>query len=426
LTGLYAHNVKTINNTKEGGCYSKEWIKTHEKNTLPVILKKSGYSTFYAGKYLNQYYSKDVPPGYDYFYGLHGNSKYYNYTLNENGNIVEYGDNPEEYYTNVIKNQTKEFFKLQTKEKPFFAMVSTPACHAPFQPEDKYINAMIDFKAPRSPNFNKPSDPMQKHWLMNMKPHVLSEKTIELIDEYYHLRLETLMSVDDMIEEFVEQLTEQNLLDETFIIFTSDNGYHLGNFGMPFDKRLPYESDIKVPLIVSGPTIPIKKSIINAPVVLIDLLPTILDLSKIPYNISNYDGQSFANLLSIEPVEKINQRQILIEHFGEGNADTYNIECPWKKSQKLSGCTILAECKCQDSSNNTYACVKHYDEDTNFIYCSFHDHEMFHEAYDLNTDQFQLDNVAYDILTSMQAKYQIIVDDLKNCEGDDCRKYREV
>lgn len=119
-----------------GGCYGDIWQKEIEGQTFPVYLKANGYNTFYAGKYLNQvcnqafwcvggsmmkfehavklinlflfswssqkYRSKDIPPGFTDWYGLHGNSKYYNYTLNENGTLKHFGDQEQEYLTDVL------------------------------------------------------------------------------------------------------------------------------------------------------------------------------------------------------------------------------------------------------------------------------------------------------------------------------------
>jgi N-acetylglucosamine-6-sulfatase len=189
LTGCYAHNTATFNNSRDGGCYSEQWIEQFESKTFPAILKDSGYQTFYAGKYLNQYDSKHVPRGYDEFYGLHGNSKYFNYTLNENGNIVKYGDGQDDYYTNVIKRQILNFLSKQTKDKPFIAIASTPSCHAPFTPEDKYKNSLSNLTAPRTRNFNVGANGLDKHWLMTMKPKKLSQATVEKIDEFYRMRL---------------------------------------------------------------------------------------------------------------------------------------------------------------------------------------------------------------------------------------------
>jgi N-acetylglucosamine-6-sulfatase len=366
---------------------------------------------------LNQYYSKEIPVGFDRWFGLHGNSKYYNYTLNENGEIVNHKDSPEDYLTNVIKEKALEFITNQTVGKPFFAMLSVPSAHAPFTPENKYFDTLKSYSAPRTRNFNVGAKPFKKHWLMTMEPRTLPENVTEKIDEIYHRRLETLLSVDDLVEEIVLQLSKQHLIDETFIIFTSDHGYHLGQWAMPWDKRLPYETDIRIPLIVRGPNIPFDV-VIKSPVMLIDLAPTILNWAKIPVDYRFIDGKPFDSLLINDTIE---ERQMLVEYWGEGNQETFNPECPWRRSQRLDGCTVESACKCYDSWNNTYSCVREFAKDKNFIFCIFEDHENYQEAYDLDNDFYQMENIGFEILPSIQAKYQIIVENLKSCRGDSCR-----
>lgn len=384
------------------------------------MLQEAGFETFYAGKYLNQYESKKVPVGYDDFHGLHGNSRYYNYTLNENGQTVAYGDAPEDYLTNVIKAKALQFIQKQSTAKPWFAMLSVPAAHAPFTPEDKYQDFYQNETIPRGLNFNVGAKPFKKHWLMTMEPEELPDEVLETIDGYYHSRLETLMSVDDLVEDLVLQLGQQKMLDNTFIIFTSDNGYHLGQWAMPFDKRLPYDTDIRVPMVVRGPNVAVN-SVVNSPVMLVDLAPTILNLAKVPSDIEQFDGQPFDHFLTPSYAGGIEERKMLIEYWGEGSTETFSPDCPYRKSQRLSGCTLEASCKCQDSWNNTYACVRHLGPDDNFIFCTFSDRESYQEAYDLETDCNQLHNIGFDILPSVQAQYQVMVANLKECKGATCR-----
>ena len=68
-------------------------------------------------------------------------------------------------------------------------------------------------------------------------------------------RLRTLLSVDDMVEDVYNILRRKNMLDNTYLFFTSDHGYHLGQFGLPYDKREPYEFDIRIPMMIKGPGI---------------------------------------------------------------------------------------------------------------------------------------------------------------------------
>lgn len=123
-----------------------------EPKSIAPILQAAGYSTFYAGKYLNQYKGSKIPPGWSEFYGLHGNSRYYDYTLRENEKNVSYSD---VYLTDLLNGKVLNFLKSRTKtSSPFFAMVATPAPHAPFTPADRHRNAFSGVQALRTPNFN--------------------------------------------------------------------------------------------------------------------------------------------------------------------------------------------------------------------------------------------------------------------------------
>lgn len=360
-----------------------------------------------------------MPPGYTEWYGLQGNSKYYNYTLNENGNLTQYGDNDDDYLTDVLvwmnlwkfssvlcshrfrvfilqKQKTTKFLAQQTDTQPFFAMISPPAPHAPFLPAKRHENSFDKIKALRTPNFNTVSDELDKHWLVRMGLSPLTDNVIDTIDTYYRRRWQTLLAVDELIESLVEQLKRQNLFERTYFVFTSDNGYHLGQFSMPFDKRQPYETDIRVPFIVTGPKIK-SKLLINRPISLIDLAPTLLEWANVTKP-EWLDGESFARAMELESneistemdsserdgdddvVDRIDdapfERKLLIEHWGEGNAKTYNDECPWGRTDGLTQCTLAAGCHCQDAHNNSYSCVRHLANDLDKIYCEFVDNEV--------------------------------------------------
>jgi N-acetylglucosamine-6-sulfatase len=251
-----------------------------------------------------------------------------------------------------------------------------------------------------------------------MPPAKLSAQAIAHIDEIYHKRWETLLAVDEMVEGIVSSLGRRNLLDNTFVVFTSDNGYHMGQFAQAFDKRQPYDTDIRVPLLVAGPSVP-AKSLVHAPVALIDLAPTILEWTGISTN-DQFDGESFATFLN--SAAEMPERQILIEYWGEGNERTHSPQCPWSAKDRLNQCTADADCHCQDSWNNTYSCVRHLAADQNLLYCEFRDEVQFVEAYDLAGDLHQMTNLGFDMLPSVRAHYSLAVDHLAKCSGDSCRQ----
>uniref|UniRef100_A0A8D8MLH6 N-acetylglucosamine-6-sulfatase n=1 Tax=Culex pipiens TaxID=7175 RepID=A0A8D8MLH6_CULPI len=414
LSGQYAHNTKTFNNSESGGCYGTHWREKVELETVAALLAKSGYSTFYAGKYLNEYHSDRVPSGWTQWYGLHGNSRYYNYTLNENGQIKFYQD---EYLTDLLKTRTLEFItSIDATKTPFFAMVAPPAPHAPFTAADRHQHLFPDVEALKTKNFNLPCGPLEKHWLLTMPP-VLSKQTLTYLDTIYRNRWRSLMAVDELVESVVSQLESKNLLNNTYIFYTSDNGYHIGQFSLPYDKRQPYETDIRVPFLVAGPKIA-PKSLVNSPVALIDIAPTIAELAQLEPS-TPMDGKSILSKLDHEDIE---ERQLLIEYWGEGSEETYNPDCPWQAKDRLSLCSVDAECHCQDSWNNTYSCVRHMANDLDLIYCRFKDRENFAEAYDLSEDLYQMKNVAFEMLPSVRAKYDLAIVNLTECVGETCKR----
>lgn len=295
------------------------------------------------------------------------------------------------------KRHAQRFVAQQKQSQPFFAMISPPAPHAPFTPANRHENSFEKIKALRTPNFNIVSDELNKHWLVRMGSSPLADNVIDNIDTYYRRRWQTLLAVDELIESIVEQLQQQNLFEQTYFVLTSDNGYHLGQFAMPFDKRQPYETDIRVPFIVTGPKIK-AKLLINRPISLIDLAPTLLDWANVTKP-EWLDGESFARAMELESNEVLvdmesnesdesnvdggvriddapYEREFLIEHWGEGNENTYSNECPWQATDFLTQCSLAAGCHCQDSWNNTYSCIRHLANDLDKIYCEFVDKDV--------------------------------------------------
>lgn len=111
-----------------------------------------------------------------------------------------------------------------------------------------------------------------------MPPSTLENKTLESLDVIYRKRWQSLLAVDEMIANIVDSLKTSNQYNNTYIIFTSDNGYHIGQFAQAYDKRQPYETDIRIPFVISGPGIT-PKIVYEYPVALIDIFPSILTMA---------------------------------------------------------------------------------------------------------------------------------------------------
>lgn len=421
LTGKYPHNHHVFNNTLEGNCSSAAWQQSEELRTFPALLQaRANYQTFFAGKYLNQYGRpevggvKHIPPGWSYWAALEKNSRYYNYTLSVNGKARKHGaDYSKDYLTDLLANMSVEF--LQHKfEQPFFMMVSTPAPHSPWTPAPQYQGRFMLQKAPRNPSFNVHGK--DKHWLIRQAKSPMSNTSINFLDDVFRKRWRTLLSVDDLVERIVKTLKAQGHLDNTYIFFTSDNGYHAGQFSLPLDKRQLYEFDIKVPLLVRGPNIKPNQTS-QMLVTNVDLGPTILDIAGINVNTLQMDGMSFLPVMEGKMNRSNWRTDFLVEYQGEGR-NVSDTACPLL-GPGVSEC--FPDCVCEDAYNNTYACVRTVATSVNLQYCNFNDNEVFVEIYNVTADPFQLRNIKATFDEDVQAKLSQRLMKLESCAGPSCR-----
>ena len=421
LTGRYIHHVPIKNNSLAGNCSGPAWNAGPEKDTIGVHMQALGYLTSFAGKYLNRYGEpgaggvEHVPPGWDEWNGLVGNSVYYNYTLSHNGKAEHHGDDyATDYLTDLLSNRTAQFLRGQwahqaqvegdaPRKKPFFAMVSTPACHGPREPAPQYAYTLTHTAAApavRTPNYGVGA--AGKHWVVQAEAaqwRADAARRSAWTDFAHVRRLEALLSVDDLVENLVGVLEELEELAATYIFYTSDHGYHLGQFGLLQDKRMPYEHDIRVPGYVRGPGIP-RNTSSSAVIVLIDLVPTFIEIGGgIPPK--QMDGRSALALLRAGPSASAD-RSFLVEYNGEANNPPPNHVCDgvWGPGAAcfLDGNEKLAPgpfaggelCSLQDASNNTYACVRTINASDDTIYCQFDDAHKSVQYYDLATDEWQM------------------------------------
>lgn len=251
LTGRYLHHgALAHNNSIAGNCYGAAWRNhTEPHHTFAVHAQKAGYTTAFMGKYLNQYHFNEsngdttVPPGWDYWLGLEYNSRYYNYTLVEqypglDKPVLERHQDiyPDDYLPLVMRNYTAQLLganttnatsKLPPLKEPWLLMVSWPTPHGPFTPEPWAKDSRRDLQAPRTPNYNATRQyQLQKHWLIRqLQP--ISANTSQRMDEYYHNRIEALLTIDEHVYEMVDTLQGNQQQDHTLIVYTSDNGFQV-------------------------------------------------------------------------------------------------------------------------------------------------------------------------------------------------------
>ncbi|XP_065198698.1 N-acetylglucosamine-6-sulfatase-like [Sycon ciliatum] len=324
LTGKYTHNHHTYENNVGRGCNAPSWRESNEAKTMGAYMSKAGYNTGFFGKYLNNYAHPTtgvnvthIPQGWDTWFGLVGNSRFYDYSVSNNGVLEKHGtDYEKDYFTDVIKRNAVSFIKNATTEdasKPFFMYIATPAPHRPATPAPQYANMFSNETAPRSPSYGfKPDD---KHWIISGGTPQMDNTTIKTVDELCLDRWRTLQSVDDLLEEVVMTLQTGGVLDNTYIFYNSDHGYHLGQFNQQGEKRQPYDEDIRVPLIVRGPGV-VKGQKTPRIALNIDLAPTFIELAggEVP---DDMDGRSLRPVL--ENALCADWRDdFLVEYWGEG------------------------------------------------------------------------------------------------------------
>ena len=265
ISGQFQHNHRCLQNSVSAGCNSLGWQAGPELLNPALALKKVGYTTMYAGKYLNAYGFnntgtppltgvKHVPPGWDNWLGLVGNSRYYDWQISRNGVVEAHGhDYATDYFTDFIKNETLLWLRANLgKGKPVLAWSATPACHGPNDAAPQYQGLFADEKAPRTANFNTGMPGKNRFNSPEFHP-AMNASEIEFSDLVHRRRLQVLQSVDDLVEAYVNELTAADALEDTVLLYTSDHGYHMGQFAMVYDKRTPYEHDVRIPYMVRLP-----------------------------------------------------------------------------------------------------------------------------------------------------------------------------
>jgi N-acetylglucosamine-6-sulfatase len=404
LRGQYVHNHGVDSNSAG---FRRFYQLGNESSTMATWLKAAGYMTGYMGKYLNGYpagaTSKTyVPPGWDEWHGAIGGAGYhqFDYSLNENGKIVAYGRTDADYLTDVISRKTIAFIHHAAEQKkPFFLHLAPFAPHEPAIPAPRHRELFADAKAPRTASFNA-KDVGSKPAYIRALP-LLQQKQIDKMDQLYRRRLRSLQAVDEMIEEIVETLERTGELRHTYIVFASDNGFHLGQHRLLQGKQTPYEEDIHVPLIIRGPDVPARRSVAHLAVET-DLAPTFAEwASVIPPGF--VDGRSVEPLLKKSLPASAEWREgVLIEHQ----------PAPEPFMSWFEKRLFLIKDK---SRLTAYRAVR----SSRYLFAQYQSGER--EFYDLTNDPDQLYNIVGKVDPILIKRYSLWLDQLRICKGSDCR-----
>jgi arylsulfatase A-like enzyme len=314
FTGRYPHSTGVFKNEGADGGYRAYVSMGNESAAFANALSVAGYRAAMMGKYLNGYIPERNPPGPGWTsWDVAGNGyPEFNYILNTDGKIDRRGDSPQDYLVDVLSGLGVDFIK-RSKGQAFVIEIATFAPHAPYTPAPRDENAFPGLKAPRNPSYDAAPDADSAKWLRNQPP--LTDADKERIDAAFRKRAQSVLAVDKMIGELRAAAAAIGQEKNTYFVFSSDNGYHMGEHRLRPGKMTAFDTDIHVPLVVTGPGVPAGLSV-DEVVENVDLNPTFTELAGIA-PMPLVEGHSLVPLLQRKNSSNDVWRTVaLVEHHG--------------------------------------------------------------------------------------------------------------
>jgi arylsulfatase A-like enzyme len=278
LRGQYVHNHLVVSNdVTSGGGWGTFRDDGYAKDCLPTWLHDAGVRTGLIGKYLNEFPStiaeeSSVQPGWDDFVVpiSHANDYVgYDYRLDDNGTVTSYGHAPKDFLNDVLDAKAQDF--LRTPGGPFFLELSSFTPHLPSPVAPRHLGSHAGAVAPRDASFNV-AVTKAPSWLADLPR--LGTRMIAHQDRVWVKRAESAESVADSVDAVRQALAETGHTDDTLVLVTSDNGFHVGSYRMHRGKRSAFDVDTVVPLVAIGPGIR-PGAVVSDVVSETDLAPTI-------------------------------------------------------------------------------------------------------------------------------------------------------
>jgi len=332
LTGEYSHKTGVYSNKPPDGGFQA--FEPDEGSTMATWLHAAGYHTGLVGKYLNGYDDTDaghVPPGWDDWVALtHGTAEngpggYYKYTLSvgssaAGGKPQRHGKGPQNYSTDVLGRAAVRFVDEAPADQPLFLYFAPYAPHGPIRVARQFRNACASLTWTNPPTFDAGSSPRGPEPAFQAKQAPLSRKDKRKIDRRHFQACRSLLSVDQWVGRILGALQATGRLDDSMVVFMSDNGYLLGEHRR-IGKVVPYDESIRVPMVVRyDPVTAAHAGTKNPDMVLnLDIAPTFADAAGVSTP-SSVDGLSMLPILS-DPGANW-RSHFLIEH-GPGGVPAY-------------------------------------------------------------------------------------------------------
>jgi arylsulfatase A-like enzyme len=355
MTGRYAHNHNVRGNVQPEGGFSGFQARNAYNHNLATWLQGAGYRTIHIGKFLNGYGEAPfndgtaIPPGWSAWHTVENDDAthyFYGYALNNNGVISppygesgswltrEYGlrDDPGcptapanglpcNYLTDVLDSMAGQEIAGTPPNKPFYLQLDQPAPHGDFrrpagpEPPPRYYDWFRGAPVPhgRSEGLNEGDVSDKPRFIREAPP--LSPGELHTYRVYYEKQLEALRGVDDGVKEIVDTLGALHRLRNTYILFTSDNGFFFGEHRLAGGKFLAYQPSTHLPLLIRGPGIK-PGSTSSELIANTDITPTIAELAGVKPDMS-VDGRSLVPFFHDPSLST--RRPILFESFVETN-----------------------------------------------------------------------------------------------------------
>ncbi len=277
LCGQYAHSHGVLNNQSP---------LPEEIPTWPELVKKAGFRTAYVGKWHMGGASAEPRPHWDHWVSFPGQGRYVypgqmgqpeEKVFNVNGQPTAVSG----YVTDLVTERAVSWLKQQRKGAPFALVVGHKACHAPFTPAPRHAEAYRDERVPRPLPDTDTAYAGRPEWLRRMRESlvgvgVLYDGRWKSFVEWYLADHRTLLAVDESLGKILQTLDEQGLTDDTLVVFTSDNGFMVGERGV-LDKRCAYDESIRVPWFARLPGVIPEGTRCDELVINLDLPSTLLD-----------------------------------------------------------------------------------------------------------------------------------------------------
>ena len=398
FTGELPHDTGVYSNTGIDGGFRVFQRRGLDSKTFAVALAGVGYDNAMMGKYLNGYQPQFtlhgqanwIAPGWSEWDVAGDGYPEFDYTLNEDHRLVHYGSAAKDYLTTVLQQRATSFVAAASRRKrPFLLEVATFAPHSPYVPAPEDAGRFADVAAPRTAAFDRADTLDGPAWLKAYPP--LSASQEATIDEDFRKRVESVQAVDRMIGALEASVAKAGKTNDTYFVFSSDNGLHMGEHRMMPGKMTAFDTDIRVPLVVVGPGIAPGRTISQL-AENIDLCPTFEQMggATVP---SSVDGTSLVPLLFGRATGAW-RKAVLVEHHGPD----FNVADP-DFPPPASG------------NPPSYEAMRLHDA----VYVEYADGER--EYYDTATDPAELRNLAGTLPPAVLARLHAELAALERCHG---------